>query len=190
LDFLRKKLGRKSGLSEKIKVPDIASIAESLIGEITQSLGGSSMPTIVIEPGRFLTSSAGILLTCVDHVKYAGGYKWAIVDAGTNLLPRFGAVESRKIVIANGTPNQPEEQVNIVGPLLFNEDFISLKTVLPIVSEGDILTVFDCGAYTLSRSNQFLHPRPAAVLLNLKGEIKVIREKETFEDFSYKDKTV
>lgn len=190
LDFLRKKLGFNSKLTGETKVSGIKSVANSLIGEIKQSLGGSSKPTIIVEPGRFLTSSAGILLTRVDHIKNASGYKWAIVDAGNNLLPRFGAIELRKIVVANRASNQSEEEVNVVGPLLYNEDFIALKAVLPRVSEGDILSVFGCGAYTLSRANQFLHPRPAAVLLNVKGEVKVIREKETFEDFSYKDKMV
>ena len=83
-----------------------------------------------------------------------------------------------------------KKKVNIVGSLLYAEDFISLKTMLPKVSEGDILAFFDCGAYTLSRSNQFLHARPAAVLLDSKGDVKVIREKETPEDVLYKDRTI
>jgi diaminopimelate decarboxylase len=190
LDFLRRKIGFKSKLAEGGKAADIESVAKSIIGEIKQSLGDSPEQTIIVEPGRFITSSAGILLVRVDHVKNAGGYKWAMVDGGTNLVPRFGAVELREVVVANKASSQPEEEVNIAGPLLYAEDFITLKTALPRVSEGDILSIFGCGAYSLSRSNQFLHPRPAAVLLNSKGEVKIIREKETFEDFSYKDKTV
>jgi diaminopimelate decarboxylase len=189
-DFLRRKIGLKSKLAEGKKVSNIESVAKSIIGEIKQSLGDSPEYTIIVEPGRFIASSSGILLARVDHVKNAGGYKWAVVDAGTNLLPRFAAIELRKIVTANKASRQPEEEVNIVGPLLFNEDFITLKAPLPKVSEGDILSIFNCGAYTLSRSNQFLHPRPAAVLINSKGEVKVIREKETFEDFLYKDRVV
>jgi diaminopimelate decarboxylase len=94
------------------------------------------------------------------------------------------------VVVANKASSQSTEEVNITGPLLYAEDFITLKTFLPEVSEGDILSIFGCGAYTLSRSNQFLHPRPAAILLNSKGEDKVIRERESFEDFLYKDRAV
>lgn len=189
-DFLRRKIGLKSKLGESEKVADIEVIAKSIIGEIKQSLGDSLDQTIIIEPGRFITSSAGILLVRVDNVKNAGGYKWVMVDGGTNLVPRFGAIELRKVVVASKVSSQPEEEVNIVGPLLYAEDFITLKTVLPRVSEGDILSIFGCGAYTLSRSNQFLHPRPAAVLLNSEGEVGVIRERETFEDFLSKDRAI
>src|SRR5690606_1256577 len=92
-DFLRRKIGFKSKLTKFGNVCDIESIAKSIIGEIKQSLGGLYDQTIIVEPGRFITSSAGILLTRVDNVKNAGGYKWVMVDAGTNLVPRFGAIE-------------------------------------------------------------------------------------------------
>jgi len=121
-------------------------------------------------------------------VKYAGGHKWVLVDGGTNLLPRFGSVELRKIIVANNASSQPEEEVNVAGPLLYNADFITLKVNLPKTSEADVLSI--CGAYTLSRANQFLYPRPATVLVNPKGIVKVIREKETFEDLLYKDNMV
>jgi diaminopimelate decarboxylase len=186
-DFLRRKIGLKSKLREEKAATNVESTAKRLIGQIKEGLEGLSKPIIIVEPGRFLTSGAGILLLRVDHVKDAGGYRWAMVDGGTNIIPRFNFIELRKIVVANKASNAPEEQVNIVGPLLYNEDFISLKTELPKISEGDTLSVFDCGAYTLSRANQFLHARPPAVLLSSNGEVKVIREKETFEDFSRKD---
>jgi len=94
------------------------------------------------------------------------------------------------MVLANKATSRPEEEVNIVGPLLYNGDFIKLRANLPKTSEGDILLIFNCGAYTLSRANQFLHPRPASVLVNPRGNVKVIREKETFEDLLYKDSVV
>jgi diaminopimelate decarboxylase len=176
-----------STLFEGERVPSVESIAKLLIGEIRQGLGDSSELKVIVEPGRFVVSSAGILLVSVDHVKHAGGYKWVLVDGGTNLLPRFGSVELHNITVANKASSQPEEEVNIVGPLLYDNDFITLKAILPKTSEADILSIFDCGAYTLSRANQFLHPRPATVLLNSEGTIKVIRERETFEDFLHKD---
>lgn len=187
-DFLRRRIGLKSKLSEEVKVPRIESVARSIVGKIRQNLGELLEPVLVVEPGRFIVSSAGLLLVRVDHVKNAGGYKWAIVDGGTNLVPPFSVAEFRKVVIANRVHNEPREEINIVGPLLYSDDFIALKTFLPKVREGDILSIFGCGAYTLSRSNQFLYPRPAAVLLDLKRRVKIIREKETYEDFLEKDR--
>jgi diaminopimelate decarboxylase len=189
-DFLRRKIGLSSKLSESSKATNIESVAKSIVNEIRQSIGDSPEPTIIVEPGRFITSASGILLTRVDNVKNAGGYKWAFVDAGTNLLPRFISTELRKIIVANKAAERPEEEVNVVGPLLYLEDYIALRTILPRVSEGDILSIFDCGAYTLSRASQFLHPRPAAVQLDSKGNVRVIRERETPEDVLYKDRTI
>ncbi|MHA1267717.1 MAG: diaminopimelate decarboxylase family protein, partial [Candidatus Helarchaeota archaeon] len=190
LDFFRRKMGMKSKLAEDGRVPSIESIAKSLIGEIRRGLGDPFEYTMIVEPGRFVVSSAGILLVRVDHVKYAGGHKWVLVDGGTNLLPRFGSVELRKIMVTNKASSQPEEEVNIVGPLLYDDDFITIKANLPKTSEADILSIFGCGAYTLSRANQFLYPRPATVLVTPGGAVKVIREKETFEDFLNKDNMI
>ncbi|NWF86647.1 hypothetical protein HXY32_02375 [Candidatus Bathyarchaeota archaeon] len=187
-DLLRRKIGLKSKLRNGRGASDIELIAKSVVGEIKQELEGSNEPSIILEPGRFLTSSAGILLVRVDHVKNAGGYKWVFVDGGNNLIPSFGAIELREVVVANKALSQSEEEVNLVGPLLYNEDFINLRVMLPKVSAGDVLSIFGCGSYSLSRSNQFLHPRPAAVLLNSTGKVKLIREKETFEDVLCKDR--
>jgi diaminopimelate decarboxylase len=189
-DFLRRKVGLKSKFRKWDKASPIELVAKSVVDKIRMCLGNLEEPELIVEPGRFITSSAGILLVRIDHVKRAGGYIWAVVDGGTNLVPRFSAVELRKVVVANKASNEAEEEVNIVGPLLYSDDFITLKAFLPKVCEGDILSIFDCGAYTLSRSNQFLYPRPAAILLNGSGEVKIIREKETYEDVLYKDRDV
>jgi diaminopimelate decarboxylase len=189
-DFLRRRIGLKSKLSEEIRVPRIESVAKSIVSKIRQKLGELPEPILVVEPGRFIVSSAGLLLVRVDHVKKAGGYKWVIVDGGTNLIPPFSVAEFRKVMITNRAHNEPREEINIVGPLLYSNDFITLKASLPKVREGDILSIFGCGAYSLSRSNQFLYPRPAAVLLGADGKVKVIRERENYEDVWLKDKEV
>ncbi len=190
-DLLRQKVGFKSKLNEGQSIVEIESVAKSVIDKVRQNLGGLPEPTIVVEPGRFIVASAGALLVRVDHVKSAGGFKWVMVDGGTNLVPHsFGYMEFHDVMSANKASGSQEELVNVVGPLLYSEDIVTLKARLPNVSEGDILLVFGCGAYTLSKSTQFLHPRPPAVLLDSKGEVRVIREKETFEDVLDKDKDV
>lgn len=186
-DFLRRKIGLKSKLAVEVAVPSIETVARSLVNETKRGLKGLPDPVMIVEPGRFIASSAGILLVRVDHVKTAGGYKWAFVNGGTNLLPRFGAVELRKVIVANRSSDDPCEEFNVSGPLLYSDDFITLKIPLPELCEGDVLAILCCGAYTLSRSNQFLYPRPAAVLVRSNGEVKVIRERETFEDVLCKD---
>lgn len=190
-DFLRRKVGRKSNLTVEMHAGNINSLADSVTDEIRQGIVGLPEPFIVVEPGKYISASPGILLAKVDHVKKAGGYTWVIVDGGTNLVPNsLGGKELRKAVVANRASSTPEEQVNVVGPLLYGEDFLTFQANLPKIQSGDTLAIFACGAYTLSMSTQFLHARPAAVLLNSKSEVRVIREKETFEDFLHKDKPI
>jgi len=126
----------------------------------------------------------------VDHAKTAGGYKWVTVNGGTNLAPIANIFTRREIIVANKADNPQEELVNIAGPLLYPDDILAQKIYLPKINAGDILAIFDLGAYTLSSSTQFLYPRPAAVLVNSEKEIKLIREKESCEDVLHKDKLV
>src|SRR5436190_7425587 len=67
---------------------------------------------IFVEPGRFLTGNAGVLLTRVRYIKQTGGKKFAIVDAGMNDLIRPALYQSyhqivpcRASIAANGDPS-------------------------------------------------------------------------------------
>ena len=186
LDYVKEKIGLKSSLNGKKKVSSIEKTARTVVGNLRRNLNGLPEPTLVAEPGRFIVGPSGLLLLKVDHVKVTGGYKWVLVDGGTNIVPSF--YERRELIVANNCSATEKESVNIVGPLLYPKDFIAIKTLLPKVQEGDIIAVSDCGAYTLSSSTQFLYPRPAAVLINQQGKVHLIRERETFEDVLSKDK--
>ncbi len=184
-DYLKQKLGFKSNLDKNTSAPNIEHIGRSVMSAIEHAKLPPKV-TAVFEPGRFVVSDTGFLLLRVDHVKQAGGFIWAIVDGGTNLLPITS--ERREVQIVNRKTGLPDELVNIVGPIPSLNDFISIKKYLPKVLEGDILMVFDAGAYSLSSSNQFLYPRPTVMMISPeKGAIK-IRRKETCEDLLHFDK--
>jgi len=187
LEYVKERLGFKSSLDKRKNVHEIEVVAETIVEEINRNLSGLPKPTLITEPGRFLVGPSGLLLLRVDHVKVAGGFKWVIVDGGTNIVPSF--YERRRLLIANRSATSNLEVVNVVGPLLYPKDFIAIKVPLPDVKEGDIIAVLDCGAYSLSSSTQFLYPRPPAVLVDSEGKIRMIREKETFDDVIIKDKT-
>ncbi|MCW3986035.1 MAG: hypothetical protein NWE91_06475 [Candidatus Bathyarchaeota archaeon] len=186
LDFVKQKLGFKSSLDKRKNISSIESVAKSIAENVRQNLGNLSEPTLITEPGRFIAGPSGMLLLSIDHTKMAGGYKWIVVNGGTNILPLI--YDRRTTLIANRAVASNKELVNIVGPLLYPKDFIAIKMSVPRVKEDDIIAVLYCGAYSLSSSTQFLYPRPTAVLINSQGQVKVIREKETFEDVSRKDK--
>jgi len=186
LDFVRRKFGLKSSLDKAKQVRSIESVANSLIEALKQQLGNLPEPTLITEPGRFITGPSAMLLVEVDHIKTAGGHRWIMVNGGTNILPIID--ERRKILVANNATASSKELASIVGPLLYPKDFIAIRMPIPHVKEGDLIVVPDCGAYSISSSTQFLYPRPAAVLVNSEGKAKLIREKETPGDVVSKDR--
>jgi diaminopimelate decarboxylase len=188
LDYVKRRLGLKSSLDRRKPVKDIEDVAKAIVENVKRQLGDLPMPALMAEPGRFIAGPSALLLLRVDHVKVAGGFKWVLVDSGTNILPSF--YERREILIANNGSASERELVNVVGPLLYPKDFVAIKVFAPRVKEGDLLAVLDCGAYSLSSSTQFLYPRPPAVLVNVQGETHLIRERENFDDVLAKDRLI
>jgi diaminopimelate decarboxylase len=188
LDYVKGRIGLKSSLDRRKPVKNIEDVAKAIVENVKHQLGSLQTPALMAEPGKFIAGPSALLLLKVDHVKVAGGYKWVMVDGGTNLVPSF--YDRREILMANDGYADAEEMVNVVGPLLYPKDFVAIKATIPRVEQGDIIAVLDCGAYTLSSSTQFLYPRPAAVLVNSGGEVKVIRERETFDDVIEKDRLI
>lgn len=191
LDVVRQNFGFRSLLDEKRReVENIELVAKHIADDMKRELNGLPKPILITEPGQFIAGPSGILLLRVDHTKIADGYKWIIVDGGTNLVPIANIFTRRDIVVVNKVSLPRKEMVNVAGPLLYPDDILALKMPISQVNEGDILAVFDCGAYTLSSSTQFLHPRPVALLVNSRKEVRVIRERETCKDILRNDKFI
>jgi diaminopimelate decarboxylase len=188
LDYVKRRIGLKSSLDRRKPVKNIEDVAKAIVENVKHQLGSLPIPALMAEPGRFIAGPSALLLLRVDHVKVAGGFKWVMVDGGTNILPSFH--ERRELLIANNGSASERELVNVVGPLLYPRDFIAIKAFAPRVKEGDLLAVLDCGAYSLSSSTQFLYPRPPAVLINSQGQVQLIRERETYEDVLAKDRLI
>ncbi len=186
-DYLRQKLGLASNLDSPStkRIREIEESGRLTVAEVRRTLGNTNA-TLVFEPGRYLIHDAGYLLVRVGVVKKAGGFKWIVVDGGCNLNSDW--LERRRIQVVNRANKEPEELVNVVGPLLFARDFVAIKQRLPRIKIGDILAISNSGAYTLSNSTQFLSPRPSAVLVRQDGKAIEIREKETYDDVIRMDK--
>ena len=73
---------------------------------------------------------------------------------------------------------------DIVGPVCESGDFFAKDRELAFVGEGDLLAIFDAGAYSFSMaSNYNFRPRAAEVLIE-DGRARLIRRRETFEDLT------
>ncbi|MBA7554117.1 Diaminopimelate decarboxylase [subsurface metagenome] len=69
----------------------------------------------------------------------------------------------------------------IGGPLCLPVDVLSNESVDFKIEEGDYLVILNCGAYTLSMSEQFGYPRPAVYELQESGLLKIIKSADNLE---------
>lgn len=137
--------------------------------------------TLKVEPGKFLVSEAGSLLTEVTVVKETPAVTFVGVDTGLNHLIRPMMYDAWHD-IENGTNAAgPERTYTIVGNICETDTFGADRT-LPEVREGDVLIIRNAGAYGHSMaSNYNSRFRPAEVLIE-NGEARLIRRRDTLED--------
>ena len=138
---------------------------------------------LILEPGRFLVGQAGVLLTRVVDIKpQAGGKLFVIVDAGMTELMRpmlYGAFHRIEPVLASAAP---EALVDFVGPVCETTDTLGKDRRLPAPAVGDLMVVFDAGAYgSVMASNYNRRPMPAEVLIQ-NGQAALLRRRQTIDD--------
>jgi diaminopimelate decarboxylase len=133
------------------------------------------------EPGKFIVSEAGVLLTKVNVVKPTPSLTFVGVDSGLNHLLRPMMYDAYHDIVNISNPGGPMKLYTIVGYICETDTFGSDRQMNE-VREGDILAIRNAGAYGFSMaSNYNSRFRPAEVLL-LNGQAKLIRERETLDD--------
>lgn len=128
---------------------------------------------IVIELGRYLVGEAGVYVCEVVDVKSSRGTTYAITNGGLHhhlaASGNFGQVirKNYPVCIGNRVCSDHLSPINIVGPLCTPLDILADKYELPEVNIGDLIVVFQSGAYGFTASpHQFLsHPAPVEVLV-------------------------
>ena len=142
--------------------------------------------TFIIEPGRYIVAECSILLGKVTAVKINYNLKYIGTDIGFNVLPRPMIYDSHhdiEIYRINSAISAKNENVWIVGNMCETGDIIAKDRNLPEIFEDDIIGVLDSGAYAYSMSSNYNNRlRPAEVLIDLKGNDRLIRRRETFND--------
>jgi diaminopimelate decarboxylase len=149
-------------------------------------LAGTSL---LVEPGRYLVGEAGIYITRVNDVKVSRGKKFVIVDGGMHhhlaASGNLGQTIKRNypVAVLNRLDGQDEEMVDVVGPLCTPLDVLGRGVRLPRTEVGDLIGIFQSGAYGRSASPlHFLgHPTPPEVWVD--GEVHgLIRRRSQLGD--------
>jgi diaminopimelate decarboxylase len=142
--------------------PDPATLAEAIVPLVRES-----GLTVVLEPGRYLVGSAGVLLTEVLSRKHSGGKDFVIVDAGMNDLERPSRYKAYHEIVELQSRGRAVGPVDVVGPVCETGDFLALDRPLPGLERGERLAVLGAGAYGfVMASNYNTRARPAEVIVD------------------------
>ncbi|HEX8334911.1 MAG TPA: diaminopimelate decarboxylase [Segetibacter sp.] len=136
---------------------------------------------IWFEPGKFLVSSAGYLVTHVNVMKETSAATFVGVDSGFNHLirPMFYGSYHRIENISN--PEGIDKIYSVVGNICETDTF-AWDRKMTEVHEGDYIVFYNAGAYGFEMSSNFnSRLKPAEVLVK-DGKAKLIRQREVYED--------
>ena len=151
----------------------LAPIGANLADLVAQCAKALPQARLVIELGRYLVGPAGIYVCRVIDRKISRGHVFLVTDGGLHhhlaASGNFGQVirKNYPVAIANKLDRAPAEQANVVGCLCTPLDLLADKMELPRGEIGDLIAVFQSGAYGLTASpTAFLsHPAPAEILV-------------------------
>ena len=137
---------------------------------------------ILVEPGRFISGNAGVLVSEVLYVKKTGKKCFVIVDAAMNDLIRPSFYEAYHEIVPLQKSNGPLIPTDIVGPVCESGDVFCKDRPLPELKAGDKIAFLSAGAYGFTMaSNYNSRPRIAEVLVKEKSH-RLVRKRETLED--------
>jgi diaminopimelate decarboxylase len=152
---------------------DLAPIADNLQRLHERAARDLPSASIVLELGRYLVGEAGIYVTRILDRKESRGKVFLVTDGGLNhhlsASGNFGQVirKNYPVAIGNRQGDAATEEATVVGPLCTPLDLLADRMVLPVARPGDLVVVFQSGAYGASASPQaFLgHPGCTEVLV-------------------------
>jgi diaminopimelate decarboxylase len=147
-----------------------ANLADLLAGEIRPNLPDAR---VVVELGRYIVGECGVYVTRIIDRKESRGRTFLVVDGGLHhqlaASGNFGQVIRRNypIALGNRVDVAPDEQATVVGCLCTPLDLLGDNVPLPAARIGDLVVLFQAGAYGLTASpTAFLsHPAPVEVLV-------------------------
>ena len=107
---------------------------------------------------------------------------FVVLDAGMTELIRpmlYNAWHRIEPLFLDG---RPDALCDIVGPLCETSDTLGTDRMLPLPAVGDLMAVFDTGAYAaVMASNYNRRPMPAEVLVQ-DGRATVVKRRQTIDD--------
>lgn len=133
------------------------------------------------EPGKYLVSSCGYLITQVNVMKETPAATFVSVNSGFNHLIRPMFYDAYHHIDNISNPDGPMKRYAVVGNICETDTF-AWDRDLHEVREGDLLVFHNAGAYGFEMSSNFnSRYRPAEVMWQ-NGEARLIRRRDELND--------
>ncbi|REF31637.1 pyridoxal-dependent decarboxylase, exosortase A system-associated [Calidifontibacter indicus] len=161
---------------ERDRPLDLNVVGEALTALVDGSIAERFPEAVpVIELGRYIVGECGVYVTRVVDVKWSRGRKYVVVDGGMHhqlaASGNFGQAIRRNypLVVADRLDTDSlagAEKATVVGCLCTPLDMLGNDVTIPEARIGDMIAIFQAGAYGLTASpTAFLgHPAPAEIL--------------------------
>lgn len=155
---------------------------------VRRTVGGLGLK-LAVEPGRWMVGEAGLLLTRVIYVKEGTGKRFVIVDGAMNDLIRPTLYEAAHRIEPVAEPGGAGGlRADVVGPICETGDYLARDRDLPAMAAGDLLAVFDAGAYGAVMASSY-NSRPLVPEVLVDGDRwAVVRPRETVEQLVGRDR--
>lgn len=166
--------------------PSVQEIADVIIKSLTENIEKYKInkPTIYLEPGRSIISTSGVTLYTVGSSKQVPNMtKYISVDGGMADNPRPSMYQAEYLTeLVTSHSERDTEVVTIAGKFCESGDILINGIELPCLNAGDVLCVYNTGAYNYSMASNYNRAvKPAMVLVN-NCQSDIIVYRETLED--------
>lgn len=167
---------------EEHNLPCAKEYSQGILPPIVKVLQSNNIKAkIFFEPGRTLVESSTSILSSVVGIRENKQKKPAyILDVGLNAIT---TANTYRHPILSFKKEKQKYSSSLFGPLCMQKDILAKDINLPKLNESDLILIKNVGAYNISRSVPFIHPRPGILLLTKKDKLKLIKKHETLDSY-------
>ena len=151
---------------------EVQRVTENLKTLLEQYREKFARTEVILELGRYLVGEAGLYVMRVTDRKISRGTTYLVCNGGLHhhlaASGNFGQAIRRNYPVTIGNRiGERTERVSVVGPLCTSLDILAKDMDLPKADIGDLVVIFQSGAYGYTASPlHFLgHPEPAEILV-------------------------
>lgn len=174
------------GFKVPYKDGDVSTDIPLLAEKVQEAFASHAIPggkplQVWFEPGKFLVSECGYLITQVNVIKETNAATFVSVNSGFNHLIRPMFYDAYHHIVNLSNPGGAEKKYAVVGNICETDTFAWDRN-LNEVREGDLLVFYNAGAYGFEMSSNFNSRYKPAEVLAINGEAHLIRKRDVFED--------